>query len=45
MQRQRRRDTGVELALGSRLHASGLRYRVHERPLPNLRRVGSGLAR
>jgi len=38
MQRQRRRDTAVELALRSRLHAAGLRYRIHQRPLPALRR-------
>ncbi|MGU3502598.1 very short patch repair endonuclease [Mycobacterium sp. C31M] len=38
MQRQRRRDTSIEVALRSRLHAAGLRYRLHERPLPGLRR-------
>jgi DNA mismatch endonuclease (patch repair protein) len=38
MQRQRSRDTGVELALRSELHRRGLRYRVHRRPLPGIRR-------
>jgi DNA mismatch endonuclease (patch repair protein) len=38
MQAQRSRDTGPELALRRRLHAMGLRYRVHARPLPDLRR-------
>jgi DNA mismatch endonuclease (patch repair protein) len=38
MQAQRRHDTEPELALRRRLHAMGLRYRVHERPLPDLRR-------
>jgi DNA mismatch endonuclease (patch repair protein) len=38
MQRQRRHDTAPELALRRRLHAMGLRYRVHVRPLPELRR-------
>ena len=38
MQRQRRRDTSIEVALRSRLHASGLRFRIHQRPLPGLRR-------
>jgi DNA mismatch endonuclease (patch repair protein) len=39
MSRQRARDTAVELALRQRLHAAGLRYRVHVRPLPALRRT------
>jgi DNA mismatch endonuclease (patch repair protein) len=38
MQAQRRHDTEPELELRRRLHAMGLRYRVHERPLPDLRR-------
>ena len=39
MQRQRVRDTAAELALRRLLHASGLRYRVHQRPLPDVRRT------
>lgn len=39
MQRQRRRDTGPELALRSALHRAGLRFRV-DYPLANLRRRG-----
>ncbi len=38
MSMQRSRDTGVEKALRSALHAAGLRYRVHRRPLKGLRR-------
>lgn len=38
MSRQRSRDTGTELALRRVLHAMGLRYRIHRRPLPLLRR-------
>ncbi len=38
MQLQRARDTGPELALRSRIHAEGLRYRVDRAPLPGLRR-------
>lgn len=38
MSRQRSRNTGTELALRKRLHAMGLRYRVHRRPLSALRR-------
>ncbi|WP_424190409.1 very short patch repair endonuclease [Actinokineospora sp. G85] len=38
MSRQRSRDTTVELALRKELHARGLRYRVHRRPLPGVRR-------
>lgn len=37
MRRQRSRDTGTELALRRLLHARGLRYRVHVRPVPGLR--------
>jgi len=32
------RDTGPELALRSAVHRRGLRYRVHQRPLPTSRR-------
>lgn len=39
MQQQKRTDTGPELALRSELHRRGLRYRVHQRPLPGLRRT------
>jgi DNA mismatch endonuclease (patch repair protein) len=39
MQRQPARDTQVELALRRCLHAAGLRYFVHRRPIPTLRRV------
>lgn len=39
MRRQRRQDTAVELELRRRLHAAGLRYRVHVKPLPSLRRT------
>jgi len=39
MQRQRVRDTSAEVALRRHLHARGLRYRVHQRPLPELRRT------
>lgn len=38
MQRQARKDTGCELLLRRALHARGLRYRVHRRVLPDLRR-------
>src|SRR4051812_35470940 len=38
MQRQRRSDTAPELALRSELHRRGLRYRIHVRPLLDLRR-------
>ena len=38
MQRQRRRDTPIELALRSELFRRGLRYFVHRRPIPGLRR-------
>ncbi|MFF3413417.1 very short patch repair endonuclease [Streptomyces sp. NPDC002698] len=38
MQANRARDTGPELALRSLLHASGLRYRVDARPIPEIRR-------
>ncbi|WP_461005731.1 very short patch repair endonuclease [Streptomyces capparidis] len=38
MSRQKSRDTQVELALRSALHAAGLRYRVHRRPVKGVRR-------
>ncbi len=38
MSNQRRRDTDPELALRRELHRMGLRYFVHRRPLPQLRR-------
>jgi DNA mismatch endonuclease (patch repair protein) len=39
MSRQATRDTGPEIALRRELHRRGLRYRVHFRPLPALRRT------
>ncbi|GAA1397942.1 hypothetical protein GCM10009639_35900 [Kitasatospora putterlickiae] len=39
MQSNKGKDTGPELRLRSLLHASGLRYRVSARPLPDLRRT------
>lgn len=38
MSRQASRNTGIEVALRSELHRRGLRFRVHRRPLPKLRR-------
>lgn len=38
MSRQQNRNTSPEIALRSHLHKAGLRYRVHRRPLPELRR-------
>ncbi|MFF9840208.1 very short patch repair endonuclease [Streptomyces sp. NPDC013740] len=38
MSRQRSRNTGVEMALRRHLHAAGLRYRIHRRPLKGVRR-------
>jgi DNA mismatch endonuclease (patch repair protein) len=38
MSRQRRRDTAAELAVRRELFGRGLRYRVHRRPVPELRR-------
>jgi DNA mismatch endonuclease, patch repair protein len=38
MSRQRTRNTGIEMALRRELHRLGLRYRIHRRPLPGLRR-------
>lgn len=39
MRGNRSRDTRPELALRRHVHALGLRYRVHRRPLPTLRRT------
>jgi DNA mismatch endonuclease (patch repair protein) len=38
MQAIRATDTGPELAVRRLVHAAGLRYRVHTRPLPDLNR-------
>jgi len=38
MQRQKRRDTRPEQVLRSELHRLGLRFRIHRRPVPELRR-------
>ena len=38
MQAQPRRDTKCEMTVRSAVHALGLRYRVHQRPEPDLRR-------
>lgn len=37
MSRQKRRDTGCEMAVRRILHAEGIRYRVDFRPLPDER--------
>ncbi len=39
MSRQATRNTDPEARVRRRLHADGLRYRVHVRPLPQLRRT------
>lgn len=39
MRAQRERDTQPELALRAELFRRGLRYRLHRRPLPHLRRT------
>lgn len=39
MSRQASRDTAPEVSLRRNLHALGLRYRVHVRPVPELRRT------
>lgn len=39
MSQQRRVDTEIELRLRRVLHRAGLRYRVHARPLPGVRRT------
>lgn len=39
MQANRGRDTRPEMAIRKRVHAAGLRYRVSERPIPELRRT------
>jgi DNA mismatch endonuclease, patch repair protein len=38
MRAQRERDTGIEREIRSRLHARGLRFRVHRRLIPGSRR-------
>jgi DNA mismatch endonuclease (patch repair protein) len=38
MQAQPRRETKCEMAVRKAVHALGLRYRVHQRPEPDLRR-------
>jgi DNA mismatch endonuclease (patch repair protein) len=38
MRAQRERDTGIERAIRSLLHARGLRFRIHRRLLPGSRR-------
>ncbi|MBE8519984.1 very short patch repair endonuclease [Amycolatopsis sp. H6(2020)] len=38
MSRQKSRNTQVELALRKALHAAGLRYRIHRRPVSGVRR-------
>ncbi|MFD0355120.1 very short patch repair endonuclease [Streptomyces sp. NPDC127110] len=38
MSSQKSRNTGVEMALRRLLHAEGLRYRVHRRPVRQVRR-------
>ena len=40
MSRQRSRDTGPEVAIRTRLHALGYRYRVDHAPLPGVRTRG-----
>jgi DNA mismatch endonuclease, patch repair protein len=39
MRRQRSQDTGPEIRLRRILHRRGLRYRIHRRPIPGLRRT------
>ncbi|MEU8774047.1 very short patch repair endonuclease [Streptomyces sp. NPDC048606] len=38
MSRQKSRDTSVEVALRRALHAAGMRYRIHRRPVKGVRR-------
>ncbi|MBB4687363.1 DNA mismatch endonuclease (patch repair protein) [Amycolatopsis jiangsuensis] len=38
MSKQKSRNTGIEVALRKVLHAAGLRYRVHRRPITGVRR-------
>ncbi|MEU8003160.1 very short patch repair endonuclease [Catellatospora sp. NPDC049111] len=38
MSRQRSRNTAVEVILRRELHRAGLRFRIHQRPLPGVRR-------
>ncbi len=39
MRRQRSRDTLPEILLRQALHRRGVRYRLHQRPIPRLRRT------
>uniref|UniRef100_A0A5Q5BFH9 DNA mismatch endonuclease vsr n=2 Tax=unclassified Mycobacterium TaxID=2642494 RepID=A0A5Q5BFH9_MYCSS len=39
MSAQLSQNTGIEMRLRSALHARGLRYRLHQRPLPQHRRT------
>lgn len=39
MQKQRRRDTDPEMLVRRALHRRGLRYRLHVRPIPSVRRT------
>lgn len=45
MRGNRGRDTKPEMAVRSALHRRGLRFRVHTRPLPDLRRTADVLFR
>lgn len=38
MSQQKSRNTGIEVVLRQELHRRGLRYRVHRRPIPAVRR-------
>ncbi|MEI8410594.1 MULTISPECIES: very short patch repair endonuclease [unclassified Kribbella] len=38
MSRQKSRNTGTEVVLRQALHARGLRYRIHQRPVQGVRR-------
>ena len=40
MQRQRRKDTALEMSVRRELHAAGVRYRVDVRPEPDMRTRG-----
>lgn len=45
MSRQRSKDTAVEIRLRQSLHSLGLRFRIHQRPLSDLRREADILFR
>jgi len=45
MSRQRSKDTVVEIRLRQSLHSLGLRFRIHQRPLPDWRREADILFR